>query len=63
MKKQFHAERHSIVPSKNGKISLYYNISQEEMEELIEVYKLDAHTIASALDPDEVPSMDYEIGI
>jgi len=33
------------------------------MDELITLYKLDPHTIASALDPDEVPRMEYEDGI
>lgn len=63
MKKQFSAERHAIVPSKTGKISHYFNISNDEINELINVHKLDAHNIASALDPDEVPRMEYEDGI
>ncbi|HON88562.1 MAG TPA: magnesium transporter CorA family protein [Spirochaetia bacterium] len=63
MKKQYQANVHTITPSQKGKIFHYYAMSQEEMDELITLYKLDPHTIASALDPDEVPRMEYEDGI
>lgn len=63
MKKQYQEYGHSIIPSKKGKIFHYYDINHDEMDELISVYKLDPHTIASALDPDEVPRMEYEDGI
>ncbi len=63
MKKQYQAHSHTILPSQKGKIFHYYAIDQKEMDELISVYKLDPHTIASALDPDEVPRIEYEDGI
>ncbi len=63
MKKKYLASKHSVTPDERGKVLHYFDITPDEMEELLGVHGLDSHNIASALDQDEVPRMEYERGV
>lgn len=41
-------------------ILIYSNPTEEEKKELIETYKIDEHTLNSALDPNELSRLDFE---
>jgi magnesium transporter len=51
-----------LVPSANGdgNVYVYINPSEEERKYLVETLKLDEHTLASALDPDEQARLEFE---
>jgi magnesium transporter len=43
-----------------GPIHLYYGPQKPELKSLVESYKLDEHTLSSALDPDEISRLEFE---
>jgi len=43
-----------------GRIQVYINPGEDEKKILIEEYKIDEHTLASSLDPDELSRMEFE---
>lgn len=50
-----------VVPdSDNGNIYVYANPDEAERKYLVETLKLDEHTLASALDPDELARLEFE---
>ena len=44
----------------NGNVLVYVNPLEAERRELIERFKLDEHTLASSLDPDELSRLEFE---
>jgi magnesium transporter len=51
-----------LVPSADGdgNVYVYVNPADEERKYLVETLKLDEHTLASALDPDELARLEFE---
>jgi len=50
-----------VVPNDDsGNISIYVNPDEEERKYLTEILKLDEHTLASSLDPDELARLEFE---
>ena len=45
---------------KNSQVFVYTNPTQDEQKFLISAYQIDEHTLASALDPDELPRLEFE---
>jgi magnesium transporter len=45
-----------------GNISVYTNPTPQESRELLESLRIDEHTLASALDPDEISRIEHEAG-
>lgn len=43
-----------------GNVSIYINPDEQEKRYLVETLKLDEHTLASALDPDELARLEFE---
>jgi len=57
----YNFDTHSIFPSSEpAPIRHYFSVTTEEMDGLIDRFHLDPHTIASALDPDEVARVEYD---
>ena len=59
--------RYKIVDGKlvegeaaNGQVQVYVNPDDAEKRRLVDEYKLDEHTLNSALDPDELSRMEFE---
>ncbi len=52
-------EENTISPDKAG-ILLFVNPSVEEQKYLVDVLKIDEHTLASAMDPEELPRLETE---
>ncbi len=57
---EYSIENNKINTVASGNIKLFYNPTEEEKELLIDVYKLDEHTLSSALDDDELSRMETE---
>lgn len=56
----FTFDAHSIVPSPEpAPIHHYSSLTNQEMDTLIDRFHMDPHTIASALDPEEVARVEY----
>ena len=45
---------------KKAQVYVYTNPTLEEQRFLIDTYQIDEHTLASALDPDEQPRLEFE---
>jgi len=57
----YNFDAHSIFPSSEpAPIRHYSSVTSEEMDALIDQFHLDPHTIASALDPEEVARVEYD---
>lgn len=54
------AESHVIPDGDEGNILVYVNPDERERRYLAETLKLDEHTLASALDPDELARLEFE---
>ncbi len=52
-------EENSLAPEQAG-ILLFVNPTAEEQKYLIDVLKIDEHTLASAMDPEELPRLETE---
>ncbi|MBO4707427.1 MAG: magnesium transporter CorA family protein [Elusimicrobiaceae bacterium] len=52
-------EENSLAPEQAG-ILLFVNPSADEQKYLIDVLKIDEHTLASAMDPEELPRLETE---
>jgi magnesium transporter len=48
------------VEDGTGNIYVYINPDEQERKQLVETYNLDEHTLASALDPDELARLEFE---
>lgn len=62
MLKQYHIKDHKLVETegKKAQVYVYTNPTAEEQRFLIDKYQIDEHTLASALDPDEQPRLEFE---
>lgn len=62
MLKEYQITNHKLAETtaKKAKIYVYTNPTQEEQRFLVEQYQIDEHTLASALDPDEQPRLEFE---
>ena len=62
MLKEYHIKDHKLVETnaKKAEVYVYTNPTAEEQRFLIEKYQIDEHTLASALDPDELPRLEFE---
>lgn len=63
MLKQFNVNECEIKQCKPGEsspVDFYYNPDKTEMNLLINDYKIDEHTLQSALDPDELGRLEFE---
>ena len=64
MIRRFQISNNTLVPhdSDDSPIRMYVNPDASERNELLSSYHLDEHTLSSALDPDEVPRIEFEPG-
>ncbi|MBR2082348.1 MAG: magnesium transporter CorA family protein [Elusimicrobiaceae bacterium] len=62
MLKEYHIQHNKLVETdgKQAEVYVYTNPTQEEQRFLIDKYQIDEHTLASALDPDELPRLEFE---
>ncbi len=62
MIKYYLIENHKIIESdeKMANIFIYITPSEEEKKALIDLYKLDEHSLNSSLDPDELSRIEFE---
>jgi magnesium transporter len=63
MLKQFNVsecEIKSCKPEESSPVYFYYNPDKDEVNKLVSEYKLDEHTLQSALDPDELGRLEFE---
>jgi magnesium transporter len=57
---RFCESRVEECPVEEGEVRFYINPTDEEKRYLVETMKLDEHTLASALDPDELSRLEFE---
>ena len=62
MLKEYHIKDHKLVETdgKKAEVYVYINPTAEEQRFLIDKYQIDEHTLACALDPDELPRLEFE---
>ena len=62
MLKEYQIKDNKLVETddKQAQVYVYTNPTQEEQRFLIDTYQIDEHTLASALDPDEQPRLEFE---
>jgi len=62
MKKNYEIIGNKLVPvdELDSTIEVYYNPTELEKKFLCENYKIDEHTLASSLDPDEISRIEFE---
>ena len=62
MLKEYKIEDKKLVETqdKHASVFVYTNPTPQEQRFLIDTYKIDEHTLASALDPDEQPRLEFE---
>jgi magnesium transporter len=60
MVERFGIQNHSLCPSPEGNIYYYYNVDSEEKELIQKTFDIDEHSLASALDVDEVARFEFE---
>ena len=62
MLKEYSIKANKLVETtgKKAHVFVYTNPTQEEQRFLIDKYQIDEHTLASALDPDELPRLEFE---
>ncbi len=62
MLKEYHIKDHKLVETdgKKAQVYVYTNPTADEQRFLIEQYQIDEHTLACALDPDELPRLEFE---
>jgi len=62
MLKEYHIKDHKLVETegKKAEVYVYTNPTAKEQRFLIDKYQIDEHTLASALDPDELPRLEFE---
>jgi magnesium transporter len=60
MLQEFSIFEKKIAPSPNGAVKVYFNPTEDEKKFLIENYRIDEHTLNSALDDDELARMESE---
>jgi magnesium transporter len=52
--------RVNLTPNGTGSVFVFVNPDEEEKRKLIDEYKIDEHTLNSALDPDELSRLEFE---
>lgn len=64
MIRRFQLSNNALVPSDSddSPVRMYINPDPNEKSELLSSFQLDEHTLSSALDPDEVPRIEFEPG-
>ncbi|MFN4216522.1 MAG: magnesium transporter CorA family protein [Brevinematales bacterium] len=60
MIERFCIQSSSLCPSPEGNIYYYYNVDSEEKEFIQKTFDIDEHSLASALDVDEVARFEFE---
>lgn len=62
MLKEYHIKDHKLVETdgKKAQVYVYTNPTADEQRFLIDKYQIDEHTLACALDPDELPRLEFE---
>ena len=62
MLKEYQIKDNKLVEAAEGaaQVYLYTNPTAQEQRFLIDTYQIDEHTLASALDPDELPRLEFE---
>ncbi len=61
MLKEYKIADNKLVETDNhAQVYVYINPTPQEQRFLVDTYKLDEHTLLSALDPDELPRLEYE---
>ena len=62
MLKEYHIKDHKLVETdgKKAQVYVYTNPTADEQHFLIDKYQIDEHTLACALDPDELPRLEFE---
>lgn len=62
MLKEYKITEKKLVETEGNKaqVYVYTNPTPEEQRFLIDTYQIDEHTLASALDPDELPRLEFE---
>ena len=62
MLKEYYIKQNKLVETEGqpAQVYVYTNPTQEEQRFLIDTYQIDEHTLASALDPDEQPRLEFE---
>ena len=62
MLKEYHIKDNKLVETdgKKAEVYVYINPTAEEQRFLIDKYQIDEHTLACALDPDELPRLEFE---
>jgi magnesium transporter len=54
------AEKICTIEDPDCPIMVYVNPTEEEIRTLVDIYKIDEHTLHSALDPDELSRLEFE---
>lgn len=60
MIKRFRVTEAGVLEDQSGPVLVYYSPDETERRQLIEEFKLDEHTLTSALDPDEPARLEFE---
>ncbi len=61
MLKEYKIADHKLVETdQHAQVYVYINPTPQEQRFLVDTYQLDEHTLLSALDPDELPRLEYE---
>lgn len=60
MVERYEVVSHSILPKPEGNIFYYYNIDTQEKEQIQQMFDIDEHSLASALDVDEVARFEFD---
>ncbi|MCX7882349.1 MAG: magnesium transporter CorA family protein [Brevinematales bacterium] len=60
MVERFAIQNHTLCPSPEGTVFYYYNVDSEEKEFIQKAFDIDEHSLASALDVDEVARFEFE---
>jgi magnesium transporter len=60
LKQYIISDKKLLETDKTAQVYVYTNPTVEEQRLLVERYQIDEHTLASALDPDELPRLEFE---
>ncbi|MBE6420950.1 MAG: magnesium transporter CorA family protein [Elusimicrobiaceae bacterium] len=60
MKQYIISDKKLLETDQTAQVYVYTNPTVEEQRLLVERYQIDEHTLASALDPDELPRLEFE---
>ena len=60
LKQYIISDKKLLETDQTAQVYVYTNPTVEEQRLLVERYQIDEHTLASALDPDELPRLEFE---